>query len=41
MSNERMREVLLDALACLYLNKQIGTQEYVSACKNVNDKYHD
>lgn len=41
MTNKEILEVLLDALACLYLNKQIEQKEYFDVVRQVKEKYHD
>lgn len=40
MTNKEILEVLLNALACLYLNKQIETSEYFDVVRQVKEKYH-
>lgn len=42
MKNKDMREILLDALALAWLNRQISTVEkYMELCKQVREKFND
>lgn len=41
MTNKEILEVLLDALACLYLNREIEIDAYFDVVRQVKEKYHD